>query len=55
MRHPCQGDHQWNEADTQKGAQKVCAARKKPVDAYAALQARYKAFLQEVLKDRRYN
>lgn len=29
---------QWNEADTQRGAREVCAARQKHVDAYAALQ-----------------
>jgi hypothetical protein len=46
---------QWNEADTQKGAREVCAARKKHIDAYAALQASYKAFIQEVMKDRRYD
>jgi hypothetical protein len=46
---------QWNEVDTQKGAQEVCAARKAHVDAYAALQASYKAFILEVMKDRRYD
>ena len=46
---------QWNEADTQKGAREVCAARKAHVDAYAALQASYKTFIQEVMKDRRYD
>jgi hypothetical protein len=46
---------QWNEADTQKGAREVCAARKTHVDAYAALQASYKTFIQEVMKDRRYD
>lgn len=46
---------QWNEADTQKGAREVCAARKAHVEAYAALQASYKAFIREVMKDRRYD
>jgi hypothetical protein len=46
---------QWNEADTQKGARDVCAARKAHVDAYAALQATYKTFIHEVMKDRRYD
>jgi hypothetical protein len=46
---------QWNEADTRKGAREVCAARQKHVDAYAALQASYKTFIQEVTKDRRYD
>jgi len=46
---------QWNEADSQKGAQEVCAARKKHVDAYAALQAAYKPFIQAVMKDRRFD
>lgn len=46
---------QWNEADTQKGAREVCAARKKHVDAHAALQASDKVFIQVVMKDRRYD
>jgi hypothetical protein len=46
---------EWNEADTQEGARKVCAARKKHIDAYAALQANYKAFIREVVKDRRFD
>jgi hypothetical protein len=46
---------QWDEAATQQGAQEVCAARKAHVDAYAALQTSYKAFIQEVMKDRRYD
>jgi hypothetical protein len=46
---------EWNEPDTQKGAREVCAARKAHVEAYAALQAAYKTFIQEVKKDRRYD
>jgi hypothetical protein len=46
---------EWNEADTQKGAREVCAARKKHVEAYQALQASYKTFIKEVLKDRRFD
>jgi hypothetical protein len=46
---------EWNEADTQKGARDVCAARKKHVEAYQALQASYKTFIKEVMKDRRFD
>jgi hypothetical protein len=49
------GITQWNEADTLRGALEVCVARKKHLDAYAALQASYKTFIQEVMKDDRYN
>jgi hypothetical protein len=49
------GITQWDEADTLRGALEVCVARKKHVDAYAALQASYKTFIQEVMKDDRYN
>jgi hypothetical protein len=49
------GITQWNEGDTLKGALEVCLARKKHIDAYAALQASYKTFIQEVMKDDRYN
>jgi hypothetical protein len=43
----------WSDADTQRGAAQVCAARKKHVDAYAALQASYQAFVRAVTRDRR--
>jgi len=46
---------QWNETDTLKGALDVCIARKKYVEAYAALQASYKTFIREVMKDGRYD
>jgi hypothetical protein len=49
------GITQWDEADTLRGALEVCVARKKHIDAYAALQASYKTFIQEVMKDNRYN
>src|SRR5215470_10130471 len=31
---------EWSEAETQRGAREVCAARRKHIDAYAALQAK---------------
>jgi hypothetical protein len=46
---------QWNETDTQRGAREVCAARLKHVAAYSTLQASYKIFIQEVMKDGRYD
>jgi hypothetical protein len=45
----------WSEAETQRGAREVCAARKQHVDAYQALQASYKNFIKEVMKDRRFD
>ncbi len=44
---------EWNEADTRRGASEVCAARKKHVDAYAALQANYRLFIRALTADRR--
>jgi len=44
---------EWNEADTRRGARDVCAARKKHVDAYAALQASYRLFIRALVVDRR--
>jgi hypothetical protein len=44
---------EWNEADTQRGAREVCAARKKHIDAYAALQTNYRNFIRQVTMDRR--
>jgi hypothetical protein len=46
---------EWNEADTQRGAREVCAARKKHIDAYAALQTSYRAFIRQVTMDRRFD
>src|SRR5262245_30155227 len=45
---------EWNEADTQRGAHEVCAARKKHIEAYAARQGSYRTFIREVVKDRRF-
>src|SRR5262249_10526267 len=36
----------WDKAMTDKGAKDVCAARKRHVEAYAALQANYKSFVK---------
>jgi hypothetical protein len=46
---------EWNEAETQRGAREICAARKKHVDAYRALQVAYKTFIGTVMKDRRFD
>ncbi len=43
----------WSEAETQRGAREVCAARRKHIDAYAALQASYRAFIRALTFDRR--
>ena len=44
---------EWNEADTRRGAREVCAARKKHVEAYAALQTNYRLFIRALTADRR--
>jgi hypothetical protein len=44
---------EWDKAATEKGAKEVCAARKRHLDAYAALQANYKAFVKAFAVDRR--
>lgn len=44
---------EWNKADTDKGARDVCAARKRHIEAYRALQGAYKSFLAAMAKDRR--
>ena len=46
---------EWDKAATERGAQQVCAARKRHADAYAALQSNYKAFVEAFSKDRRLN
>ena len=46
---------QWDKAQTEKGAKDVCAARKRHVEAYAALQSNYKAFVKAFSVDRRLN
>ena len=46
---------QWDKAQTEKGARDVCAARKRHVETYAALQANYKNFVKAFSVDRRLN
>ena len=46
---------EWDKAQTEKGAKDVCAARKRHVEAYAALQASYKNFVKAFSVDRRLN
>ena len=46
---------EWDKAATERGAQQVCAARKRHADAYAALQSYYKAFVEAFSQDRRLN
>jgi hypothetical protein len=46
---------QWDKAQTEKGARDVCAARKRHVDAYNALQANYRSFVKAFSADRRLN
>lgn len=44
---------EWGPAETEKGAQTVCAARKRHVEAYNALQATYRNFVKTFSVDRR--
>lgn len=44
---------EWSEAETQRGAREVCVARRKHIDAYAALQASHRAFIRALTFDRR--
>jgi len=44
---------EWDKAQTEKGAKDVCAARKRHVDAYNALQATYRNFVKAFSVDRR--
>jgi hypothetical protein len=46
---------QWDKAQSEKGAKDVCAARKRHVNAYKALQATYKDFVKAFSVDRRLN
>jgi hypothetical protein len=46
---------QWDKAQTEKGAKDVCAARRRHVEAQAALQANYKNFVKAFSVDRRLN
>jgi hypothetical protein len=45
----------WDQADTERGAKEVCAARKRHADAYATLQSNYQAFVKAFSQDRRLN
>ncbi len=44
---------EWDKAQTEKGAKQVCAARKRHVEAYAALQSNYKNFVKAFSVDQR--
>ena len=44
---------EWDKAQTENGAKDVCAARKRHVEAYAALQGNYKNFVKAYSVDRR--
>jgi hypothetical protein len=44
---------EWDKAATERGAQQVCAARKRHADACAALQSNYKTFVEAFSQDRR--
>ena len=46
---------EWDKAQTEKGAKDVCAARKRHVEAYAALQGNYRNFVKAFSVDRRLN
>ena len=45
----------WDQADTERGAKDVCAARKRHADAYATLQSNYRDFIKAFSADRRLN
>ena len=46
---------EWSEEETKHGIKIVCDARKRHVDAYAALQKSYKALAQHIAEDHRLN
>ena len=46
---------EWDTAQTEKGARRVCAMRKRHVEAYAALQSNYKNFVKAFSVDQRLN
>ncbi len=46
---------EWPEEDTRKGIKDVCAARKRHVEAYAAIQKSYKALVKYIEPDTRLN
>ena len=45
----------WDKAQTEKGARDVCTARKRHVEAHAALQSNYKNFVKAFSVDQRLN
>lgn len=45
----------WSEDEIQRGGREVCAARKRHVDAYAAIQKSYKALMTQIGNDNRLN
>jgi hypothetical protein len=46
---------QWSEEETKHGIKIVCDARKRHIEAYAALQASYKALAKHIAEDHRLN
>ncbi len=46
---------EWSEEDTKRGIEDVCAARKRHVEAYAAIQKSYKALVKYIEPDTRLN
>ncbi|MES1180103.1 MAG: hypothetical protein ABUL43_02790, partial [Hyphomicrobium sp.] len=44
---------EWSDEQTKKAIQEICAARKRHVEAYAAIQKSYKALLKHIEADRR--
>jgi hypothetical protein len=46
---------EWSEEETRKAAADICTARKRHVDAYAAIQKSYKALVKHIEPDHRLN
>ena len=44
---------EWNKTETDRGVKKVCAARKRHIDAYQVLQMNYKIFLKSMAENER--
>ena len=42
---------EWSEAETEQGAKRVCAARKRHIEAYEALQTNYRTLMEDLAKD----
>ena len=42
---------EWSKAETEEGAKRVCAARKRHVDAYETFQRNYRTLMEELAKD----